>query len=374
MNQSIKASIILIIGIVFFFPSVSAFGKKKETDSEKAVLHILNWTEYIDIDSRIEWIPMADRSPLLRQFMRENNCRIEYHEYDSESEMLKKLLHNPGYYDIVIITSDLIPEFVRSGLLRALKGEQENILASVPEKIKKELKSGKHYFGVPYLTGITGIVFSTRHTGQKPSAWQDYFNPGPDGSVLAPDSAYNLFFAMQYLQLDPGQKDQNNIRKAASAFRRLIEEKKIKFSTSTRACEAVASGQATWGVAYSGDVLRKIRDGKDIDFIIPEEGTEYFIDTMVIPTDAPNPELAIAFTRFIQQPGTNAKLAEATLFTPANTRAQKILRGKLPEKYKKIMFPSRSEIMRSEIIKNTPDKYWRRWWRWAVKSYSGAGR
>ncbi len=57
-------------------------------------------------------------------------------------------------------------------------------------------------------------------------------------------------------------------------------------------------GEAAMGVMFSGDALYVMSENEDLDFVIPEEGTNVWIDGRVIPKNAPNKEKCGEIHRF----------------------------------------------------------------------------
>lgn len=63
----------------------------------------------------------------------------------------------------------------------------------------------------------------------------------------------------------------------------------------------MAQGRKALGLIYSGDATYVINENENMDFYIPETGTNIWSDGMVIPKNAKNPELAHEFINFVTQ-------------------------------------------------------------------------
>ena len=57
--------------------------------------------------------------------------------------------------------------------------------------------------------------------------------------------------------------------------------------------DKMIGGEAAIGVMFSGDAIYVIGENPDLDYVIPEEGTNVWIDGWVIPKNAPNKESTI---------------------------------------------------------------------------------
>ncbi|MEM9026701.1 MAG: hypothetical protein AAGB06_07170, partial [Verrucomicrobiota bacterium] len=104
----------LIIG------SLTAFFLGLTLSAEVPTLRILNWSEYIDfdLDDRSQ-STLAERSPTLRGFQEAFQCRIEYTEFETETEAMRLLTQTPGYYDLIIIDSSSAENLIDAQLASA---------------------------------------------------------------------------------------------------------------------------------------------------------------------------------------------------------------------------------------------------------------
>ncbi|OYV35063.1 MAG: ABC transporter substrate-binding protein, partial [Acidocella sp. 20-61-6] len=97
------------------------------------------------------------------------------------------------------------------------------------------------------------------------------------------------------------------------------------------------------GMVFNGDVAVSYADGsgKDIGFFLPKEGTEIWVDTMAVPTHAPNPALALQFINFILNAYQGAELSNFNDYASPNQASQSQLAANL----------------QAELINPTPDDY-----------------
>ena len=65
--------------------------------------------------------------------------------------------------------------------------------------------------------------------------------------------------------------------------------------------------------------LRDEEETADVEYIVPEDGTLYWMDTWVIFQDAPHPNAAHAFLNFIHDPQIQAQETRSRTATPRRT-------------------------------------------------------
>ena len=81
------------------------------------------------------------------------------------------------------------------------------------------------------------------------------------------------------------------------------------------------------GLTWTGglDELKAEPETEDIEYIIPEDGTLYWLDVWSILTGAPHPEAAYAFLNFIQEPEIQGKETNINYYATANDEAKKFV-------------------------------------------------
>ncbi|MBF0225920.1 MAG: spermidine/putrescine ABC transporter substrate-binding protein [Desulfobacterales bacterium] len=307
--------------------------------ADKPVLRILNWSEdYIEIDPSVDKDkPISERSPTLQKFSQKYGCNIQYDEYDTEDEMLKKLLNLPHYYDVLITTSDTIDKLRSADKLSLITSDlvpnKKNILpkyASIPNDQKGD-------FFIPYLIGTTGIVYRQDLVGHQIQSWKDYFEPSESmkEKIACLNTQYVIFFAMQFLGINVHTQDREEIKRASKLFFNL--RKKGYLSTITNDIEKIqemlSAGDLAMAICYSGESLAMVKNDskKRIQYVVPQEGAEYFMDCMTVLNDAPQKQLAFEFLNFFHDPEIQAANAISLNYATANFKALEIIKTLDPD-------------------------------------------
>ena len=86
-------------------------------------------------------------------------------------------------------------------------------------------------------------------------------------------------------------------------------------------------------MAYNGDVMqardraREAKNGIDIQYAVPKEGSILWFDMLAIPKDAPDPESAYAFLNYIMTPQVTADISNFKRYADANAAAQPLVQS-----------------------------------------------
>lgn len=313
---------------------------------------------------------MTERSPTLGKFAQKHGCDIEYTEYDAEDELLKMIQNLPNYYDVVVTTTDIIKSLLAAGRLAKISPDLvPNIRHVIPKYASIPADPKGEYF-VPYMVGTTGIAYRRDLVGHDVTSWKDYFEPAETlkGKIGALDTFYNIPFAMKYMGIDIHTRDRNQIKKAAML---LFNLKKNGFlveiiSDPEEIRKKLISGELAMATLYSGDALSAADEDPRgmIRYALPKEGGEFYIDSMTIPKDAPNKELAHKFIDFILEPEINAAIVVDINYTTPNRNAPEFIKKTKPEYLSNPgVYPPAEVMERLEMFKDLDFEEFRRLWR-----------
>ncbi|MGB0371088.1 MAG: ABC transporter substrate-binding protein [Opitutales bacterium] len=299
--------------------------------AELPTLRILNWSEYIDVDPNTdEALPIAQRSPTLREFQKLFNCKIEYSEFETDKEALRLLAQTPGYYDIIIIDGDSAEGLIGADLAFAPKTERIPNYKYIDPVLLKTFGGG----GVPYLYGSTGILYRKDKYPQGIRSWNQFYDPAkpyPVSVFAEPRSAFAQ--ALVAMGADPVNPSEQDIRAAAKFLKASVDSERIRLVTSDIELiqESVLNGDVGAAVIYSGDALTVLDEHENVGFALPDEGFEIFLDCMLLAKGSSNPDLAYSFINHVLSPEVHARLARELFYACPNERSLEILETTAPD-------------------------------------------
>ena len=285
-------------------------------DNDK--LYLFNWTEYMD-------------PALIEAFEQEFEVEVVQNYFTSNAEMFSKLAAGgDAQYDVVVPTDYYVTRLIDAGLVRELDGERIQGREHLMEAFRHPSYDPDERYSVPYLWGVTGIVYDTRVFEELPTSWSVLFDPAvnPDQPFALlggdPQVSLGMVCAYQGAGFDCTGKEAW-IDAAKLAGQTLERDNFTGFVDSTAAVEQVARGVSAIAVTYSGDVDYRKADSPeiygDLAFFAPEEGAQLGVDTFVVPARAPHPELAEDFISFMMRPENAAKAANYAYYRTPNEAA-----------------------------------------------------
>lgn len=304
---------------------------------------------------------------ILEDFEAETGIRVIPDYYDTAEEMYTVLENNATTYDCVCTSDYMIQRMIENDMLSEL--DMENIpdssnIADVYMKKSEEFDPGNKY-SVPYQLGISGILYNTKMVGDvKIDSWDDLWNEKFKDSMVMPDSVRDAFMiALKKLGYSENTTNEEEIKAAADE---LIKQKPLVYKyANDSARDLLANGSAAIGVVWNGEYIYTKDLNEDVEFVIPEEGSEFFVDSWVIPKDAVNKEKAEAWINYLCKAEVAAKNFDYLYYTTPNEAALDLI----DEEYlnEKAVFPDEETIERCEsLITLDPDTtrlysdYWKK--------------
>jgi putrescine transport system substrate-binding protein len=286
--------------------------------AQQRLLNIFNWSDYID-------------ARLIDEFSKETGIRVTYDTYDSNEVLEAKLLAGRSGYDLVVPSGTFLQRQIEAGLLQPIDRSKLRNSGAIWAQIDRRLATydpGNRY-AINYAWFTTGIAYDVakakaRLGGQQITSWDIIFKPEnlrkfADCGVYVLDSPEDIFaIALAYLGLNPDSKNQADIAKASALLQKVRGS--IRKFHSSEYVNALANGDICLAIGWSGDTLqartraREARNGVEIEYVIPKEGTLISLDNIAIPKDAANVAEAYAFIDFMLRPENAARNTTMTNF------------------------------------------------------------
>ena len=148
----------------------------------------------------------------------------------------------------------------------------------------------------------------------------DLWDPAFKGKVsLLSDTQDGLGMIMSSQGNSPENPTIESVQKAVDLVKEQKDKGQIRRFTGNDYADDLAAGNIVIAQAYSGDVVQLQADNPDLEFVIPETGGDWFIDTMVIPYTTENQKAAEAWIDYVYDRANYAKLVAFTQYVPVLT-------------------------------------------------------
>jgi spermidine/putrescine transport system substrate-binding protein len=185
-----------------------------------------------------------------------------------------------------------------------------------PDLLDAKADPGRKYTA-PYMSGMVGLAFNRAATGRDLTKIEDLWDPAFKGRVsLFADVQDALPMVMMSQGNSPEDPSLESVQKAVDVIQEQKDKGQIRRFTGNDYADDLAAGNIIVAQAYSGDVVQLQKDNPDLQFVVPEAGSNTFVDTMMIPYTTQNQKAAEAWIDYVYDRANYAKLIAFTRYVP----------------------------------------------------------
>jgi spermidine/putrescine-binding protein len=288
----------------------------------EGALFMYNWAEYIDLENIEEFKA------------RYNIADWTYDIYDSNEAMLTKLQGGAtGLYDIVSPTAEFVKVMADEGFIVELPFDRIPNAALINPTFQNfydpngpDAKYNRYH--IPKDWGTTGIAVRKKVVTEDIKTWKEFFEVAPkySGRIVMVESAGDVMTApLKALGYSLNSTDPGELEQARGLLNGIAPH--VLALDSNDYGDKLATEEAVMGLVWTGGVvdLRDEPETADTEYIVPEDGTLYWLDTWCQMADAPHPEAGLAWLNFIHEPPIQAKETETNRYATPNDEAKKLV-------------------------------------------------
>ena len=315
-------------------------------------LYVYNWGEYIDED-------------VIDQFEEETGIKVIYDMFETNEDMYPVIEAGGVNYDVVCPSDYMIQKMRENDLLAEINFDNVPNLKEIDPAYMEMSKSfdPENKYSVPYTWGTVGILYNTKMLEElgvdAPKKWSDLWDERLEGEILMQDSVRDAF--MVALKKDGHSMNSTDKTELQQAKQDLIDQKPlVQAYVIDQVRDKMIGGESAIGVIYSGEMLyiqNEVKDlglDYDLEYVIPEEGTNLWIDSWVIPKNAKNKENAEKWIDFLCRPEIAKQNFEYITYSTPNKGAFDLLDEEIQNN--KAVFPDIDSLKNSEVYEYLGDE------------------
>ena len=211
---------------------------------------------------------------------------------------------------------------------------------------------------MPYTWGTLGLIYNANAVDEEPESWSLYFDEAHAGQVLLIGNSRDAFgIALKYLGYSMNTTSEAEIREAYELISQANSKGVYQGKVMDEVFQKMEGGNAAVAAYYAGDYIfmtDEQADDVDLQFVFPEEGTNWFVDAMCVLKDASHYDEAMAWINFIASTDSNLRNMDYIGYASANREALEMYPEWYEEEYEEELDPEIFEIMApgEEILAN----------------------
>lgn len=306
MKKMVKKLVCLVaVGTL----SLSFVGCSSGGSNGKVVVY--NWGDYIDPE-------------INDQFTKETGIKVVYSEYANNEEMYASVEPGNVSYDVVFPSDYMIEKMINNNMLQKID------LSKIPnyEKIDSQFKNlpydVNNEYSIPYMWGTMGIVYNTTKVTEPVTSWGILWDEKYDDQIFMYDSERDsIMVALKLLGYSMNTRNEAELEEAKEL---LIKQAPLVLAyVGDEGKNKMINGEAALMLAWAGDAMVMLAENSDLAYVVPEEGSNWFVDGISIPSNANNVEQAYEYINFLCRPDIAAKNAEYIGYSTPISEARELL-------------------------------------------------
>ena len=337
--------VILITGGGIFY------GSKNKMRSEEQVI-VYNWGEYIDPD-------------VITMFEEETGISVIYEEFETNEIMYPKIKSGAIAYDVVCPSDYMIERMVREDLLAEINWDNVPNIQNIDPTYMDQSKSfdPDNAYSVPYCFGTVGILYNKTMVDEPIDSWNVLWDPKYTDNILMQDSVRDAFaVALKRKGYSLNSTDVNELEEATAD---LIKQKPlVQAYVIDQVRDKMIGNEAAIGVIYSGEAIYTQWENENLEYVIPKEGSNVWIDSWVIPKNAQNKENGEKFINFLCRPDIALMNFEYITYSTPNKEARALIEDE-ELRNSTIAFPTADMLKDCETFRflgNDADAFYNELW------------
>ena len=341
MKKMVALTLALLMAASLFLSGCSV--RKDTSDSENSgssngsgsgdrVVNVCSWGEYID-------------ESLIDQFEEATGIKVNYQTAESNEVLYSQLSMGGVDYDVIVPSDYMISQLIEEDMLAELNYDNIPNFEKIDDRFKNLSYDPENKYTVPYTWGTTGIIYNSKYVDEADvTGWELLWNEKYAGKILMFDNSRDAFGIAEYL-LGYSVNSTDSAELQACADKLAEQKPVVQQYVMDQIFDKMINNEAAMGTYYAGDYLTMLENNGDLAFVVPEEGSNWFVDAMCVLKSSQHKDEAMEWINFIA--GTDASLANMDYiwYASPNAEALETYPAYYEETYGEPLDPALYEIM-----------------------------
>ncbi len=305
-----------------------------ESDT-RTTLNIYNVGDYIDM-------------AVIDIFEQENpDIRINYETFATNEEMYIKVANGSSAYDVIFPSDYMVQRLIEEDLLMEIDYANVPEFVNIGQQYLNQPYDIGNKYSVPYMWGTMGILYNTTMVKEPVDTWKILWDPKYTGEVLMLDSERDtVAITMRMLGHSMNSKEDAELEDAKKA---LIAQKDVVLAyCGDEVKDKMIDNEGAMTIAWSGDAFYCIDENPDLAYAVPEEGSNLWFDSMVIPKTSTHKAEAEKFINFMCRQDIALMNADYIGYSTANDAAVELMDEEIQND--PLRYPDLSTLQNMEVF------------------------
>ncbi|MDK2802332.1 MAG: spermidine/putrescine ABC transporter substrate-binding protein [Oscillospiraceae bacterium] len=274
-----------------------------------------------------------------KEFENKYGVKINLTTFASNEEMYAKIKSGSAKYDLIVPSDYMINRMISEEMLEKIDFENIPNFSNVMENFKNPIYDPTGEYSIPYAWGLVGIIYNSKMITEDINSWYSLFNEKYSKEILMFNNPRDAFaIALKYKGYSLNSQNSEEFKQASDLLKK--QQPIVQSYVMDEIFDKMINAEAIISSYYAGDFIKMEKDNPDLKFVLPKEGTNRFIDSMVIPKGSKNKNLAENFMNFILEPEVGLANIEYLGYSTPNKAVYELLPDDM--KFNKNLYPDSS--------------------------------
>ncbi len=288
---------------------------------------------------------------LLANFTKDTGIETEWTVIIDNEDMMGKVTAGGGKgLDVVFASGPFVEALAQLGLITELDHAKLPNLANLYAEARNLPFDPGNKFSIPYTWGTTGLCYRSDLVQPEPTSWNDLLKPADNlkGKItMLSTDRWLMAAGAKALGYSVNTTDPAEL----AAMRDLLvaAKKNLLAYDDTTFYSKLVSGEALLVHAWDGWCNFGIAENPAIKFVVPTEGSDLWVDAMVVTSASEHKEAAHAFLDYIMRPDVAASIVGFTFYKVPNAKAVGMLDQTLLTTYPSLAISSEMLFQQEQL-------------------------
>ena len=316
------------------------------TSAATTTLYVYNWGEYMPdgTDGSMDVIAaFEEKYP---------DIDVVYDTFVSNEALYAKLKSGAANYDVIVPSDYMVARLIEEGMIQKLNFDNIPNFSNIMDDFKDPVYDPGSEYSVPFSWGTVGVIYNTTMVEGTPDSWDILWDEKYSGDILMIGNQRDaIAVALKRLGFSMNTTDETELLGAENELKK--QKDLLQAYVMDQSYNKMEGNSAALCLYYSGDALAMMENNPDLSFAVPEEGSNYYMDSMCIPKNAKNMDEAHEYINFMLEAESGLRNSEEVYGSTPNKETFKLLDP--DSQASEVMYPSDEVLAKSEMYSALPE-------------------
>jgi spermidine/putrescine transport system substrate-binding protein len=276
---------------------------------------------------RLYTFPNYFTDDILNLFENRFNVDIRVEYYESNEEMMS-MLQEGKIVDVIVPTDYIVAFLSGEGFLEPIDRSKLPNYEFLDGRFREMDYDYANQFSIPYFWGSVGISYNQNYVMGLPLSWNSILDPTQVAHLrnrisILDDIRMSIGISLISLGYSPNTTNEDEIAEATNRLIAMLPY--LRMIKSENLEDELTTDEVVIGMNWSGSSAKAANDNRDLRFILPSEGSIFFVDNLAIPVNSTGKKLAFQFINFLLDPMVAARLTNQNFFANPVTHSRRYI-------------------------------------------------